>query len=51
MSWSWTRSPRALWDRSVVRAVSNWRYQPAIKDGKPVEMRGVKVKHMFELER
>ena len=43
--------PKGLWDRSIIRAVSNWRYQPAIKDGKPVQVVGVKVKHIFELER
>jgi protein TonB len=43
--------PKGLWDRNVIRAVSNWRYQPAIKDGKPVETVGMKVKHVFELEK
>jgi periplasmic protein TonB len=43
--------PKGTWDRSTIRAASNWRYQPALKDGKPVETTGVKVKHIFELER
>jgi protein TonB len=43
--------PKGLWDRSIMRAVSNWRYQPGVKDGKPVETVGVKVRHVFELER
>ena len=43
--------PKGIWDRATIRAVSNWRYQPALKDGKPVETRGVKVKYNFELER
>jgi len=43
--------PKGIWDRSIIRAVSNWRYQPALRDGKPLETVGVKIKHVFELER
>ena len=43
--------PKGIWDRNTLRAAANWRYQPALKDGKPVETTGVKVKHIFELER
>jgi protein TonB len=43
--------PKGIWDRNTIRAVANWRYQPALKDGKPVETRGVKVKSNFELDR
>ena len=43
--------PKGIWDRNTIRAASNWRYQPALKDGKPVETRGVKVKHIFELDK
>ena len=43
--------PKGIWDRNTIRAASNWRYQPALKDGKPVETTGLKVKHIFELER
>ena len=43
--------PKGLWDRSTLRAVANWRFQPALKDGKPVETRGMKTKYNYELER
>jgi protein TonB len=43
--------PKGIWDRNTVRAVSNWRYQPALKDGKPVETVGMRVKYSFELEK
>ena len=43
--------PKGIWDRAITRAVSNWRYQPALKDGKPIETTGIKIKHLFELER
>ena len=43
--------PKGIWDRNTLRAAANWRYQPALKDGKPVETTGIKVKHVFELER
>jgi protein TonB len=43
--------PKGLWDRATLRAVANWRFQPALKDGKPVETRGMKTKYNYELER
>jgi protein TonB len=43
--------PKGLWDKSIQRAVSNWRYQPALRDGKPIETTGIKVRQTFELER
>jgi TonB family protein len=30
--------PKGIWDRATSARVSNWRYQPALKDGKPVEI-------------
>ncbi len=43
--------PPRLWDSATIRAVSNWKYQPAIKDGKAVEQVGVTVTYRYELER
>jgi periplasmic protein TonB len=43
--------PKGLWDRNTIRAVQNWRYQPALKDGKPVEVAGIKAKYAFELDK
>jgi len=43
--------PKGMWDRNVIRAVSNWRYQPALKDGKPIATTGVKIRFPFEMER
>ena len=43
--------PKGIWDRAVLRAVANWRYQPALRDGKPIETRGIKIRMPFELER
>jgi len=30
--------PKGIWDKNAIRAVSNWRYQPALKDGKRVRV-------------
>lgn len=43
--------PPRVWDSATRRAVSSWKYQPAIKDGKPVEQAGVTVTYRYELER
>jgi protein TonB len=43
--------PERVWDRAAIRAVSNWRYQPKIKDGKPAEQPGITVRLSFELDR
>jgi protein TonB len=43
--------PPNVWDSATIRAVSNWRYQPAIRDGKPVEQSGLVVTYRYELER
>jgi periplasmic protein TonB len=43
--------PPHIWDAATTRAVSNWRYQPAIVDGAPVEQRGVTATYRFELDR
>jgi protein TonB len=43
--------PKGMWDRETLRAVNNWRYQPALKDGKPIESRGMEVVYRYELDR
>jgi periplasmic protein TonB len=43
--------PRGMWDRETIRAVNNWRYQPALKDGKPIETAGMMVTYRYELDR
>jgi len=43
--------PPHVWDSATIRAVSNWKYQPAIKDGRPVEQVGLVVTYRYELER
>src|SRR5262245_6799765 len=43
--------PKGMWDRNTIRAASNWRFQPALKDGKQLETAAVKRKVIFELER
>ena len=42
--------PGRIFDREALRAISKWKYNPKIEDGKPVERRGVKVRLRFELE-
>ncbi len=43
--------PPHVWDRATIRAVSSWKYQPAVKDGVPVEQVGMMATYRFELER
>jgi protein TonB len=43
--------PPRIWDAATIRAVSNWKYQPAIRDGKPVEQSGLVATYRYELER
>jgi protein TonB len=43
--------PPRVWDSATIRAVSSWKYQPAMKDGRPVEQVGVTVTYRYELER
>ncbi len=42
-------SPPSVFDRSALRAVSRWRYNPRIEDGVAVERPGVRVRIRFEL--
>jgi protein TonB len=43
--------PPHVWDSATKRAVSSWKYQPAVKDGAPVEQAGMMATYRFELER
>jgi protein TonB len=43
--------PPHIWDSATLRAVSTWKYQPALKDGRPVEQAGVTATYRFEIER
>jgi protein TonB len=43
--------PPRIWDSATLRAVSSWKYQPAIQDGRAVEQVGVTVTYRYELER
>jgi protein TonB len=41
--------PARIFDRAAIRAVSRWKYNPKIEDGKPVERPGVNVRLRFQL--
>jgi protein TonB len=43
--------PPRVWDAATIRAVSNWKYQPATKDGRPVEQTGLRATYHFEIEK
>ncbi len=43
--------PPRIWDAATIRAVTTWKYQPAIQDGRPVEQVDVRATYRFELER
>lgn len=42
--------PARIFDTEALRAISKWRYNPKIVDGKPVERSGVRVRLRFRLE-
>ena len=42
--------PRGVFDRSALRAIKKWKYNPKVEDGKPVERPGVTVRLTFDLE-
>lgn len=42
--------PGRIFDTEALRAISKWRYNPKIVDGKPVERPGVRVRLRFRLE-
>jgi protein TonB len=41
--------PSSIFDRSALKAIRKWKYNPKIEDGEPVERPGVKVKLTFDL--
>lgn len=41
--------PSSIFDRSALKAIRKWKYNPKIEDGEPVERSGVKVRLKFEL--
>lgn len=42
-------SPPRLFDQSAKRALSKWKYQPKLVDGKPTEMKNLRVQLDFKL--
>jgi len=42
--------PQDVFDDAAVQAVRNWKYNPKIQDGQPVERAGMRVRIRFELE-
>ena len=42
--------PKGVFDRSALRAIKKWKYNPKIEDGNPVERPGVTVRLTFDLE-
>lgn len=42
--------PRTIFDSAALQAVRGWKYSPKIKDGKPVERSGLRVRIRFNLE-
>jgi protein TonB len=43
-------NPPAVFERSALRAVRRWRYNPRIEDGVAVAQPGIRVRIRFELE-
>ena len=41
--------PSSIFDRSAIKAIRKWKYNPKIEDGEPVERPGVKVRLKFDL--
>jgi protein TonB len=44
------RSSNPVFERSAIRAIQQWKYQPQLEDGKPVDLEGVEVVLRFEME-
>jgi protein TonB len=43
--------PSSIFDRSALKAILKWKYNPKVEDGMTVERPGVKVRLTFELDR
>ncbi len=41
--------PSSIFDRSALKAIRKWKYNPKIEDGEPVERSGIKVRLKFNL--
>jgi protein TonB len=41
--------PSSIFDRSALKAIRKWKYNPKIEDGEPVERPGIKVRLKFNL--
>ena len=41
--------PSSIFDRSALKAIRKWKYNPKIEDGEPMERPGVKVRLKFDL--
>ena len=41
--------PSSIFDRSALKAIRKWKYNPKIEDGEPIERPGVKVRLKFDL--
>ncbi len=42
--------PGTVFDRAALSAVTKWKYNPKVVDGRPVERSGIKVRFDFEME-
>lgn len=42
--------PTSLFDRAAIAAAEKFRYKPQMKDGKPVEVHGVRNRFVFEMQ-
>ena len=41
--------PSSIFDRTTLKAIRKWKYNPKIEDGEPVERSGIKVRLKFDL--
>ena len=43
--------PKRIFDREAIRALKAWKYQPQMKDGKPIAQQGMQVQLDFSLDK